>query len=103
MTVEEFAGFDFATGPPLPLLVSRPAWLGWRERLHRPSPTRRHPPVGNQKLYTTREVAAYMAVPVTQVYSAIQRGQLEAVRVGKHLRVSEAAINRFLVLHSTTI
>lgn len=57
--------------------------------------TTAEPAVANWRAHTPRQAADIMHVPVGQIYGAIQRGELEAVRIGKHIRISDSALRRF--------
>jgi excisionase family DNA binding protein len=51
-----------------------------------------------RRVHTRQDVAAILKVPVSQVDAAIHRGELDVVRIGKHVRVTDAALDRFLGL-----
>ncbi|PVZ09056.1 helix-turn-helix domain-containing protein [Actinomycetospora cinnamomea] len=46
--------------------------------------------------YTPDEVAHGIRVPVRQVDDAIRRGELKAIRVGRHRRITPAAVDEYL-------
>lgn len=48
------------------------------------------------QVYTVKGVATKLQVPPKQVYDAIRRGDLDAFRVGKHLRVTDHALRQFV-------
>jgi len=47
-------------------------------------------------LLTAREVADVMRVSTMTVYRLIKAGELPAIRVGKHLRIRERDVARYL-------
>ena len=47
------------------------------------------------RAYTRQQAAAVLQVPVKQVDAAIRRGDLACVRVGRHVRIADAALQRF--------
>ena len=47
-------------------------------------------------LLTAREVADVMRVSTMTVYRLIKAGEMPAIRVGKHLRIRERDVARFL-------
>lgn len=47
-------------------------------------------------LLTAREVADVMRVSTMTVYRLIKSGELPAIRVGKHLRIRERDVAKFL-------
>ena len=47
------------------------------------------------QVHTRQEAADALKVPVGQIDAAIQRGELEAFRVGKHLRITDVALRKF--------
>lgn len=50
----------------------------------------------DHRLLTVREVADVMRVSTMTVYRLIRAGSLLAIRVGKHFRIREADLNRYL-------
>lgn len=48
------------------------------------------------RLLTVREVADAIRVSTMTVYRLINGGELQAIRVGKHFRVREADLSRYL-------
>lgn len=53
----------------------------------------------HRKAFNTRETAWMIGVSVFQVRALIASGELKHVPVGKHFRVREAEIDRYLVEH----
>lgn len=47
-------------------------------------------------VHTRHEAAAILHVPVSQIDAAIRRGELAAVRVGKHVRIADSALRAFV-------
>lgn len=47
------------------------------------------------RAYSRPEAAAILGVSVKQVDAAIARGDLDHVRIGKHVRISDSALRRF--------
>ena len=54
-----------------------------------------------QKFYTVSEVAAILQVHWQSVLNYIKSGKLEAVKLGKGYRISEANLEKFISDHST--
>lgn len=48
------------------------------------------------RLLTVREVADAIRVSTMTVYRLIKGGDLQAIRVGKHFRIREADLGRYL-------
>lgn len=48
-------------------------------------------------LYTTEEIAQKLKITKGTVYEMIKRGELEAHRVGRHLRISQAQFEIYLL------
>lgn len=57
--------------------------------------TNKLPPQIN-KLLTVQDVAHIMGVKAKTVYRWIKSGELEAVKIGRLLRITEAALQRFI-------
>ncbi|MFQ5996604.1 MAG: helix-turn-helix domain-containing protein [Dehalococcoidales bacterium] len=51
---------------------------------------------GNSSLLTPEQVAQILQVHVLTIYNYIQRGQLDAVRLGRHYRVIPEDLTRFI-------
>ena len=49
-------------------------------------------------LYTPDEIASKLKITKGTVYEMIKRGELDAHKIGKHLRISQMQYERFLVL-----
>lgn len=47
------------------------------------------------RAYSRREAAEVLRVPVSQIDAAISRGDLDYVRIGKHIRISDSSLRRF--------
>jgi excisionase family DNA binding protein len=47
------------------------------------------------RAHTRQQAAEHLQVPIAQVDAAIRRGDLPCVRVGKHIRIADAALRRF--------
>ena len=47
------------------------------------------------RAWTRHEAAEILAVPVAQVDAAIRNGDLQARRIGKHVRIADSALRRF--------
>ena len=54
-----------------------------------------------QRAYSVRQVAQLLHLPERQVYSLIHNGQLTAVRMGRHYRIPDHALER--LLHSADV
>src|ERR1700746_3454058 len=52
---------------------------------------------------TVQQVADFLQVPEDAIESEIKNGRLQAVRIGSHVRISEAALNDFINRASTTM
>lgn len=50
----------------------------------------------NEKLLTPKELADYLRKSKSWVYSACERGELPATRIGRDLRFKRAEIDRWL-------
>ncbi|MFV0503364.1 MAG: substrate-binding domain-containing protein [Lachnospirales bacterium] len=50
----------------------------------------------DEKLYTPQEVSDILKIKKTTVYEMIKKGTIDAVKIGKHIRVSESNLNAFL-------
>jgi excisionase family DNA binding protein len=50
-----------------------------------------------EKYFTPAEIAEKFRVTTRTVWEWIRTGQLRAVKVGKYYRISEAALNEFVV------
>ncbi len=55
------------------------------------------------RLLTVAEVADTLRVSSMTVYRMIKAGELRAIRVGKHYRVRESDVNRYLSGHSVDV
>lgn len=55
------------------------------------------PALPELRAWSPKQVAAALNLPERQVYNAISRGDLEAVRVGKHYRITDSALRTFLL------
>lgn len=53
------------------------------------------------KFYTVQEVADLLQIHWQSVLTYIKSGKLEAVKLGKGYRISEAALKQFIADHST--
>jgi len=51
---------------------------------------------GNSNLLTPEQVARILQVHVLTIYSYIRRGQLDAVRLGRHYRIIPKELTRFI-------
>lgn len=49
-----------------------------------------------EKIYTAQEVAEQLKIKKTTVYELIKRGELQATKVGKQLRISEQQLDDYL-------
>ena len=49
-----------------------------------------------EKIYTAQEVAQQLKIKKTTVYELIKRGELQATKVGKQLRISQAQLDCYL-------
>lgn len=57
---------------------------------------RHAPPVGPAwRAYDRQQAASILRVPIGQIDAAIRRGDLDVVRIGKHIRISDSALRRF--------
>lgn len=52
-------------------------------------------PATTWQAHTRIGAAAILGVPVSQVDAAIRRGDLRAVRIGKHVRIADSALREF--------
>lgn len=48
------------------------------------------------RAYSKEDAAAVVGVPVPTIEAAIRRGDLEARRLGKHWRISDSALRRWV-------
>lgn len=55
----------------------------------------------NNKFYTVEQIASLLQVHWQSVLNYIKRGELEAIKIGRGYRISEEALNTFLLQHST--
>lgn len=55
-----------------------------------------------EKIYTAQEVAQQLKIKKTTVYELIKRGELQATKVGKQLRISQAQLDSYLGNSSQT-
>lgn len=53
------------------------------------------------KFYTVQEVADTLQIHWQSVLNYIKSGKLEAVKLGKGYRISEASLDEFIADHST--
>lgn len=51
------------------------------------------------KLLTVQEVATLLRLSVLTVYKYIKEGHLEAISFGKHYRIQESALTKFIQIH----
>jgi len=51
---------------------------------------------GNKNLLTPEQVAGILQVHVLTIYSYIQRGKLDAIRLGRSYRIIPKDLNRFI-------
>ena len=58
--------------------------------------------VPEHRLLTVREVADAIRVSTMTVYRLIKSGSLPAIRVGKHFRIRESDLSRFLETQTTS-
>ena len=65
------------------------------------SPTPKADQLAKLKLYTAEEVAKHLSVPESLVYSKARSGELPSTRFGKYVRFTDAAINGFVLSHSS--
>jgi excisionase family DNA binding protein len=55
----------------------------------------------DHRLLTVREVADEIRVSTMTVYRLIKSGDMPAIRVGKHFRIRESDLSRYLTVHTT--
>lgn len=55
----------------------------------------------SETFYTVEEIADQLRVSIYTVREWIKAGKLEAVKVGKHYRVSETQLNNYLEANKT--
>ena len=48
------------------------------------------------KAHSQREAADIVGVPPTQIAAAIKRGDLGHVRIGRHIRIADSELRRFV-------
>lgn len=48
------------------------------------------------KAYSPKTASEITELPVSQIFAAIRRGDLDAVRVGKHWRIADSSLRRFV-------
>jgi excisionase family DNA binding protein len=53
------------------------------------------------EVLTVREAAAVLRIGRNQLYQAVERGQLRAVRIGRSIRIPKQALLDLLTHHST--
>jgi excisionase family DNA binding protein len=51
------------------------------------------------EVLTVREAAAILRVGRNQLYQAVERGQLRAVRIGRSIRIPKQALLNLLLTH----
>lgn len=56
-----------------------------------------------EKIYTAQEVAQQLKIKKTTVYELIKRGELQATKVGKQLRISQTQLDCYLGSSNQTI
>ena len=49
-----------------------------------------------EKIYTAQEIAEQLKIKKTTVYELIKRGELQATKVGKQLRISQQQLDAYL-------
>lgn len=47
------------------------------------------------RAWSRHEAADILGVPVAQIDAAIRNGDLDAKRIGKHIRIADSALRRF--------
>jgi excisionase family DNA binding protein len=47
-------------------------------------------------LFTIDELSAYLRIPKSSLYKLVHSGTIPSMKIGRHLRFSSAAIERFL-------
>jgi len=52
------------------------------------------------ELYTLREVATMLQVPLTTVYRWRSRRELPGVRIGKHIRITKGQLEAFIAMRT---
>jgi len=66
-----------------------------------PPPAAERPEQHDDRLLTVEEAAKHMGFAKSYVYEMIRRGDLQAVRRGKYVRVRQSAIDDWITRHET--
>ncbi len=57
----------------------------------------------NDEVYTIPEVAKYLKLSKSKVYDMVQRGKIPHIRIGKNVRIKEAALKSWLEKHENNV
>ena len=53
----------------------------------------------NEKIYTVPEVAEYLQISRSKMYSWVQMGKIPHIRIGRNIRIRESDLKKWLDAH----